>query len=124
MSSTTRQLRNRRHISQVEKEAALGRKEEIEHLTYTRSTGTTTFHHHHEYNHDSKEHHYWFKLGRARKIAVVAAAAACCSDCDNENPPSLNEARAMKRKARRAISAQLAGTVERTYTYYIFWPRG
>ena len=50
---------------------------------------------------------------RVSLLAVVAAAAACCSYCDNEHPPPSNEARAIRRGARRALSAQLAGRVVR-----------
>ena len=41
-------------------------------------------------------------------LAVVASAAACCS-CRDENPPPPNEARAIRKEGRRAVSAQLAG---------------
>ena len=56
---------------------------------------------------------------RVCRLAVVAAAAACCSYCDKENPPPPNEARAIRREGRRAISAQLAGRVVRTLVHVI-----
>ena len=68
----------------------------------------------------SKEHNFWVELVRVCRLAVVAAAAACCSFRDYENPPPPNEARAIRREGRRAVSAQLAGTVVRTCM--IFWP--
>ena len=64
------------------------------------------------------------ELVRVCRLAVVAAAAACCSYCDNENPPPPNEARAIRREGRRAISAQLAGRVIRTCQSCIFWAGG
>ena len=132
MSSTTGQLRNRRHVSQVEGKAALARKSStkitffFKRTRYTSTSGTHSHNrHHHDYHpHDSKQHNCWVELVRVCRLAVVAAAAACCSYCDKENPPPPNEARAIRREGRRAISAQLAGRVVRTCQSCIFWPRG
>ena len=77
-------------------------------------------HGNHHPPHVSKQHNYWEGLVRVCRLAVVAAAAACCSYCDKENPPPPNEARAIRREGRRAISAQLAGTVGRTCQSCIF----
>ena len=65
--------------------------------------------HHHPSHVSKQQHNYWVELVRVCRLAVVAAAAACCSYRDNENPPPLNGARAIRREGRRAISAQLAG---------------
>ena len=57
-----------------------------------------------------QQHNYWVEPARVSLLGVVAAAAACCSYSHSENPPSLNEARDIRREGRRAISAKLAGT--------------
>ena len=71
-------------------------------------------HSHHHPPHDSKQRNYWMKLVRVCRLDVVAAAAACCSYCDEENSPPPNEARAIRREGRRAISTQLSRRVVRT----------
>ena len=62
---------------------------------------------------------------RVCRLAVVIAAAACCSYCDNDNPHPPNEARAIRREWRRAISAQLpagrqAGVVHVSFGRVVF----
>ena len=120
MSSTTGQPRNRRYIPQhLEEETALARKKKIEHRNINKhsSSGTATItRHHYDYHHPhSKEHNYCVELVRVCRLAVVAAAAASCSSYSgNENPPPPNEARAIRREGRRAVSAQRAGRVVRT----------
>ena len=57
-----------------------------------------------------QQHNFWVELVRVCRLAVVAAAAACCSYSDKENAPPPNEARAIRREGRRAISAWQGGT--------------
>ena len=59
------------------------------------------------------------------RLVVVVTAAACCSYCDNDNPHPPNEARAIRREWRRAISAQLpagrqAGVVHVSFGRVVF----
>ena len=75
-------------------------------------TTTTTMYH----SHDSNIIIGWSlyfesRVCRLAVVAVVAAAAAYCSYCDNENPAPPNEARAIRRGGRRAISDQVKGRV-------------
>ena len=56
---------------------------------------------------------------RIMSAIAVAPAAACCSYCDKTNPPPPNEARAIRREGRRAISAQLAGRVWYVHTCHL-----
>ena len=111
------------HITRqvVEKEAALWR-ENRKHST--KKTYPSKRHRHHHRPHASKQHDYWVELVRVCRLAVVAAAAACCSYCDEQNPPPPNEARAIRREGRRAISGQLVGWVVRACQSCIFWSRG
>ena len=62
----------------------------------------------------------WVELVPVCGLDVVAAATACCSYCDNENLPPTNKARAIRRKLRRAVSAQLpAGRQTGWYMYLL-----
>ena len=121
MSSTTGRPRNRRHITRqvvVEKEAALcGEKIENRAAPKKRIQAAQP-------PPPATRQQATQLLGvRVCRLAVVAAAAACCSYCDKENPPPPNEARAIRREGRRAISTQLAGRVVRACQSCISRPR-
>ena len=109
------------HIASRERSCA---GDKIENTPESTKKNVSKRHSRHHPPHNSKQHYYWVELVRVCRLAVVAAAAACCSYCDNENPPPPNEARAIRREGRRAISAQLAGRVVRTCQSCVFWPRG
>ena len=97
------------HITSRGRSCAGEKKENrVNKKTYPIGTATTT-------RRTTSNISIWVELVRVCRLAVVAAAAACCSYCDNENPSPPNEARAIRREGRRAISAQLADRMVRTY---------